>query len=243
MTSTSAAKALAVFHHPFYIRHNQRRLEHLSTLGLDLRDKSVLEPGAGIGDHTLFYLDRGCRVTAVEPRSENCAAFRENVGGSWSPQRDNHRLIEADVFAIEDMGETFDIVHSYGLLYHLGDPGRAIAAMAARSRGLFLLETCVSMGRDIAINPVAEPADNPSQAADGQGCRPSRGWVLGELKRHMPHVYLPRTQPAHDEFPTDWTAASWPSTTGLTRAIFVASRKPLDNPALTTDLIDRQPAI
>ena len=60
-----------------YIRHNARRLEHLASLHLDLRHKSVLELGAGIGDHSSFYLDRGCRVTAVEPRPENVAVLRE----------------------------------------------------------------------------------------------------------------------------------------------------------------------
>lgn len=40
------------FHSIFYLRHNARRQEHLATLGLDLGNKSVLEVGAGIGDHT-----------------------------------------------------------------------------------------------------------------------------------------------------------------------------------------------
>ena len=37
-----------------YQQHNQRRQEHLTTLGIDLFDKSVGETGAGIGDHTIF---------------------------------------------------------------------------------------------------------------------------------------------------------------------------------------------
>ncbi len=49
-----------------YQRHNQRRLEHLATLGLSIAGSTVLEVGAGIGDHTSFFLDRGCHVVCTE---------------------------------------------------------------------------------------------------------------------------------------------------------------------------------
>src|ERR1051326_7281244 len=58
---------------PEYQQHNVSRLQHLESLGLDLAKKSVLELGAGIGDHSLFYLYRNCRVLAVE----TCVAFGE----------------------------------------------------------------------------------------------------------------------------------------------------------------------
>ena len=41
----------------YYQRHNQRRLEHLSSLNLDIFSKTVIEVGAGIGDHTSFFVD------------------------------------------------------------------------------------------------------------------------------------------------------------------------------------------
>jgi len=49
-----------------YQRHNQRRLEHLASLGLDIAGCTVLEVGAGIGDHTSFFLDRGCEVVTSD---------------------------------------------------------------------------------------------------------------------------------------------------------------------------------
>src|SRR5688572_10851078 len=67
-----AAQATELFHAPSYLRHNARRLEHLATLGLPIAGSTVLEVGAGIGDHTSFYLDRGCTVTTVEAREANC---------------------------------------------------------------------------------------------------------------------------------------------------------------------------
>jgi hypothetical protein len=46
---------------PHYRRINARRLEHLIELGLPLQQRSVLELGAGVGELTSFFLDRGCR--------------------------------------------------------------------------------------------------------------------------------------------------------------------------------------
>ena len=233
----AGASALSVFHAPFYIRHNQRRLEHLASLGLDLHDKSVLEPGAGIGDHTLFYLDRGCRVTALEPRSDNCAAFRRNMIESRTPNAGNVELVEADVWAMETMRQTFDIVHCYGLLYHLDDPARAIRAMAARTHGLLLLETCVSAGNDIAINIVAEPAQNPAQASGGTGCRPTRGWLVRELNEYFQYVSAPLMQPAHEEFPRQWENVQTIGVWDLKRVVLIAAHEPLTAPTLSAEAV------
>ncbi|MGE0701735.1 MAG: class I SAM-dependent methyltransferase, partial [Hyphomicrobiaceae bacterium] len=208
----------------FYVRHNQRRLEHLASLGLDLSAKTVLEPGAGTGDHTLFYLDRGCRVTSVEPRPENCAVWRQKMAESWCPNTANASLIEGPYEAIDRLEEQFDIVHCYGFLYHVGDPEAAIAMLARRTRGFMVMETCVSMDDGLAVNVIDEPRENPAQAFDGKGCRPTRAWVMAALARHFPFAYATRTQPAHDEFPTDWSRRPWPSKSGLTRAVFVAAR-------------------
>src|SRR4051794_26482202 len=65
------------FWSPQYIRHNQRRQEHLASLGLEIAGRDVLEVGAGIGDHTSFFLDRGCRVTITDGRPKNVRLLRE----------------------------------------------------------------------------------------------------------------------------------------------------------------------
>ncbi len=222
----------------FYVRHNMRRLEHLASLGIALHGKSVLEPGAGVGDHTLFYLDRGCRVTAIEPRSDNCTIFREKIAASLTPNPENVTLIEAPVEKVGELTESFDIVHCYGLLYHLSDPRAAIAMLAERCHDVMIVETCVSMDEGAALNPINEPDENPAQALDGKGSRPTRSYIWTALQDVMPHVYVPKTQPAHDEFPTDWTKP-WNNYSGLTRAVFVASRRPIqDNPVLSTTLLE-----
>jgi len=69
------------FHSEAYLRHNARRLEHLASLCAPLAGRTVLEVGAGIGDHSHFYLDRGCVVTITEARSENLDVLRERYPG------------------------------------------------------------------------------------------------------------------------------------------------------------------
>ncbi len=215
-----------------YIRHTQRRLEHLATLGLDLQGRTVLETGAGIGDHTSFFIDRGCQVTITDGRQENLSVIRRRF-----PDADVRQL---DLDSPEDSGlkGSWAIVYCYGTLYHLRKPTDAIRFMSERCDELLLLETCVSYGEEETVNRVHERAYAPSQAISGEGCRPTRAWVFNELKKHLPFVYATTTQPWHSEFPLDWTT-NRPSQ-GLVRAIFVGSKKALDNPLLAEHLPLRQ---
>jgi hypothetical protein len=128
-------------------------------------------------------------------------------------------------------------VYCYGLLYHLQDPDTFLESISRRCSSLLLLETCVSVGDYEAINPIAEP-NIPSQAFHGVGCRPTRPWVFNRLKELFAHAYVPRTQPAHEQFPIDWTAAE-PSSS-LTRAVFIGSRHALANSKLLESLPDMQ---
>ena len=225
---------LAQFHSYLYLRHNHRRLEHLASLGLPIAGATVLEVAAGIGDHTSFYLDRGCTVLSTEARPENLTVLQARYRnlGLESRQLDLDNPVALD--------RSFDIVHCYGTLYHLRRPAEAIAFMAGCCRRMLLLETCVSFGEHQAINPIGEPVENPTQAFAGHGCRPTRPWIYARLKEHFEHVYLPRTQPNHGEFPIDWAGPPPPQRDALTRAIFIASRQPLDNPLLSDELLTKQ---
>ena len=95
------------------------------------------------------------------------------------------------------------------------------------------------MDKGEAINTLFEPPENPAHAFDGQGCRPTRSWLMTQLKRHFQYVYATKTQPYHEEFPTDWTKP-WPNNSGLTRAVFVASRASLESDQLTEPLTEKQ---
>ncbi len=229
-----------VFHSNHYLRHTARRLEHLASLGLDLVGKRVFEPGAGIGDHTQFYLDRGCSVHASEPREENLEVMRERFAGD---QRVTLEAIDLEHPPADSPGG-YDIVHCYGLLYHLSDPTEAIRYLSGAAGRMMLVELCVSYGEDEQLNTVKETQAHASQAVSGYGCRPTRPWVEAQLRKHFPHVYYPLTQPAHPEFPLDWDAAP-PSASddnkkALTRAVFIASREPIDHPLLSAERPRRQ---
>jgi SAM-dependent methyltransferase len=232
------SRPLKQFHTDHYLRHNQRRQEHLATLGLDLSDRGVLELGAGIGDHTSFFLDRGCSVVVSDARPENLRILRKRFAAG---SRTDVRLIDVDHAQITGLGENelFDTVYCYGLLYHVGRPLQALDYIGAHCSGVLLLELCVSFGAQEAINVVPEAQRNPSQARSGSGCRPTRPWLFARLRERFEHVYVTRTQPWHEEFPIDWSPAAeqaWPANR-LSRAVFVASRKPLELPSLSKELL------
>lgn len=153
------------FHSIFYLRHNARRQEHLATLGLDLGNKSVLEVGAGIGDHTQFFLDRGCKVLCTEPRGENLDVIRQRFGSNPNVTVD-HLDLDGDLPA---EAHQYDVVYCYGVLYHLSRPAEALAWMCDRAVDLLLLETCVSYSGEDEPFLVSERASSPSQAITGTG--------------------------------------------------------------------------
>lgn len=214
-----------------YQRHNQRRLEHLASLGLDIAGSTVLEVGSGIGDHTSFFIDRGCKVTSSDAREGNIKILRSRFP--------NLRVLKIDLDnPPEEFNEIFDIVYCYGLLYHLQNPERAIEFMSCCCRKMLLCETCVSFGEDNLLNPCKEDVLNPTQAISGRGCRPTRKWVYNRLKKHFEFVYLPITQPYHEEFPLDWSSSQ--NLKKLTRAIFIASREKINNRLLVESIPMKQ---
>lgn len=222
---------LLFFHSHDYLRHNQRRQEHLASLGLSIAGSSVLEVAAGVGDHTSFFLDRGCTVVSTEVRPENLQLLRARYPG-----------LRVQLLDLDDpqgfTNESFDIVYCYGALYHLTRPAEALSFMSRCCRGLLLLETCVSIGSKELVNVCEEPKQNPTQSVRGQGCRPTRLWIFNQLKMHFNFVYLPTTQPNHEEFPIDWTIPKQPNI--LTRSIFIASKRRLTNHCLAEGLLEKQ---
>lgn len=221
-------KLYAEFLSPAYQQHNIARLQHLESLGLDLDRKSVLELGAGVGDHTVFYLHRNCSVLSVDGRPECVRMLKQRLG------------VEARVMDLDQQPQEiqklgmFDIVHCYGLLYHLANPQKFLLEVS-KVGGMLLLETCVSIGIGIQMQSVNEAAGVPSQALHGKGCRPTREWVFETLKLYYPFVYATRTQPKQREFPIDWTSADIPKQ-GLKRSVFIASHSPVVSPQLLDSL-------
>ena len=220
------------FQSTHYLRNNARRLEHLASLRIPVAGMSILEVGAGIGDHSHYFVDRGCRITITEARPENLQYLRKRY-----PSCDVQFLDMEYPSRIK--GSPFDVVHCYGLLYHLSNPSQALAFLRQNTKRMLFLETCLSFGENEEINLKREPQGNLTQAYSGTGCRPTRAWLFKELQGLFEYVYLPKTQPNHEEFPLDWTAPE-KHQSSLQRAIFIASCERLENETLTPYLITEQ---
>lgn len=213
-----------------YQQHNIARLSHLDSLGLDLQHKTVIEFGAGIGDHTYFYLLKNCDVLSTDARQELTDFIRSRFGNKTMTLD-----VEKEILKIRDLPK-FDIVHCYGLLYHISNPEEFLESLHGKG-SLLLLETCVSSDYKLDnIYLVEENKFNPTQSYSGKGSRPTRQWIFNKLKEIYPFVYLPRTQPSHPEFPKDWTQNFSNEKTNLKRAVFIASEIELDLPALRNSI-------
>jgi SAM-dependent methyltransferase len=223
---------VSYFHSDGYLRHNARRLEHLSSLNINVAGMSVLEVGAGIGDHSHYYIDRQCKITITEARSENLRYLKKRY-----PEENIQFLDMENPVDIET--SPFDIVHCYGLLYHLSNPQEALRFLSKNTSKMFFCETCVSFGETQEINLIGEKKSNATQAYSGTGCRPTRTWIFKELQQLFEYVYIPKTQPNHEEFPLDWNAPKEHQAL-LKRAIFIGARQPIENQLLDTSLPGRQ---
>ena len=215
------------------MKMNGARQDHLASLGLDLAGTTVLEVGSGVGWQTAFFEKLGCQVMSTDARLENvdehCRRF---------PRR---RVQVADLRipgSHESLG-AYDVVHCYGVLYHLSDPALCIKDMAKNCRELFLIETCVSLSDDDDVTLVEENKGNPNQSVDGIGCRAGRKWIMTTLRENFPHVYVTTCQPNHREFPLEWPAVLAQGVRNA-RSVFVASRTPLDLPTLSRELSGEQ---
>jgi hypothetical protein len=215
-----------------YLRHNARRLEHLASLRIPVAGLTVLEVGAGIGDHTHYYIDRGCSVTITEVRHDSLRHLRGRY-----PDQDVEHLDLDNPSALAS--SSFDIVHCYGLLYHLRTPRRALEYLSGCCRKHLFLETCVSFGDTKSINLVNEQKHSPTQACSGKGCRPTRSWIFDALGDLFPYVYTPITQPHHEEFPIDWTAPE-KHASAISRAVFIGSKDKMENALMVPRLLDHQ---
>ena len=115
ITEAEIQNVVNVFLHPHYLRHNTRRLEHLASLRIPVAGMTVLEVGAGIGDYSHYYMDRNCQMTITEVKPINLHILKDRY-----PNHDVRQLNMEQPVPISN--SAFDVVHCYGLLYHLSDP-------------------------------------------------------------------------------------------------------------------------
>src|SRR5580700_8796674 len=122
----------AVFDSEDAVAINAARMAHLDSLHLPLFGRSVLDVGCGVGHLARYFVERNCRITCVDGRPENIAILQSRY-----PTLTAHVAnVEHDSLAA--LGE-FDVVFSYGLLYHLENPVAGLRNMAQVSKNLLLL--------------------------------------------------------------------------------------------------------
>ncbi len=172
---------------------NKSRLLHLDSLGIPLTGKSVLEVGAGIGLLTGYLESRGCKVLSTDGRPENVATMEKLF-----PWRTADVVDLDSISTLPELGK-FDIVFCYGVLYHLKEPEKALAALSAVCKDMILIESKTSDGEP-GKHPQKE-SDRADQALHGIGCRPTKEWITGILRKHFEFVYVPvnTAQFLHDD--------------------------------------------
>jgi 2-polyprenyl-3-methyl-5-hydroxy-6-metoxy-1,4-benzoquinol methylase len=216
-----------IFDEPRALAINRARLDNLASLGLPIEGRSVLDLGGGPGHLAQFFIERGCRVVHTDGRSDNVERARQLYPGIDS------RVVDVESPAEMAALGTFDIVFSYGLLYHLENPLRALRNMAGASNGLILLESIIVD----SFVPLALLDDEPvtlNQALGGFAFRLSPAAIAMAFDRIGLHnVYTPLVPPQHEDFVFEWKNNGDFSRDGHPiRKIFVASKQPIVNPNL-----------
>jgi SAM-dependent methyltransferase len=222
----SSESGAGVFDADLALSINQARLDFLQGLELPLQGKRVLDAGCGVGHHTPFYSSRGCTVIGIDGRTENIEIMKTRYPEVTGIVGD---VQEMD---LERLGP-FDVVHCFGLLYHLDSPIAALRRLAAVCGEYLLLETMVCDAK-APVMVLADESDSLNQALAGLGCRPSPSFVAMTLDRlGFRHVYGTTDPPRHPDFLFDWRDSLDVRRDGNNlRCMFVASREPIQHPRL-----------
>jgi SAM-dependent methyltransferase len=217
---------LSVFDTDAAMAINAARMTWLEEAGLPVERARVLDIGCGVGHFLPFYLRRGCSVVAVDGRDENIVELRRR-----HPEVEA-RVDDAQKIDPRQYGE-FDVIHCFGLLYHLDSPVMALRRFNAMCRSLLILETMVcDSSRSLSV--LADETKAASQAMQGLGCRPSPAFVTVALNRAgFRCIYAAAVPPRHPDFQFVWRDDLDTSRDGHPlRCIFVASRSRLVQPSL-----------
>jgi SAM-dependent methyltransferase len=206
---------------------NVARMAFVRSLGLPLHGRRVLDVGCGVGHFGRMYASLGATVVGLDGREDNIRDMKERY-----PEIEGH-VGDIQTMPLEALG-TFDLVHCFGLLYHLESPIAALRRMEAVCRDLLLLETMVcDASRPVMV--LADETKDANQALAGMGSRPSPSFVVMALNRvGFPFVYGAARPPAHPDFLFDWRDNLDVARDGYNlRCVLVASRRALDLGGLT----------
>ncbi len=216
---------------------NRKFLEHLDSLNLNYRDKSIVILEAGPGDFVKFFSDRLVKsIKLVENKKENLQILHKRFDHIQEPAIN---IIRMDLNLPGNLeGSPFEIVFSYNMLHKMQNPGRALKYLNDICANVLILATCVTDGvtrDDTEINDKEESNLHETSTLPKIGNKLERGWIFAELGKYFDYVYLPHSQPDHKEFPLNWVSKNI-NHGDLNRAVFIASRNKLNSSLLTDKL-------
>lgn len=204
-----------------------RRLEHLSSLGLGIRECTVLEAGAGVGDLTAYFLDRKCRVLATDGREAFVETMRRRHGKHPGAAVGSLDLSRPEL----PRNATFDVVHCWSVLHLLANPAQAVVYLGRICSGLLLFEGVVDTEAGEHLRFVKADLTAADGTLAGKECRFTRAWIRERIRESMPYVYEPVTPPFHPDYARQ-DAASAIAPGARQRAVLIGARREITAPGL-----------
>jgi tRNA (mo5U34)-methyltransferase len=112
----------------------------------DLSNKTVLDIGAWDGYFSFLSESRGAKVKAID-RLQNYSKNPQAQGFFLAKEilksNVDYEIIDLETFA-EKTNQQFDIVYSFGIMYHVEEPVKHIHALSKVTKEFALIETAIS---------------------------------------------------------------------------------------------------
>lgn len=117
----------------------------------DLNGWTALDIGCNAGFYSIELAKRGARVTAIDHDPHYLRQARW-VADQFKLQ-DRITFKEAEVYALAELDQSFDLVLFLGVLYHLRYPLLALDIVSDRVKRLLVLQTLMMPGNEVADVP------------------------------------------------------------------------------------------
>lgn len=179
LTGTGETGLSAAYNRACYDLRARVLAREVRHLGLALSGARVLDVGSGVGFFVSFYLARGARVTGVELTEAGLRLLASRFPAA--------RFLHGDV-AEAEIGEGYDVVNAFDVLYHIVDDAlweRALSRLCtALSPGgvLFLTDVLAPVRRPLAAHNVMRPRTRYEAVLSAHGVRvlrtPPTHWLL-----------------------------------------------------------------